>query len=58
MHNKALIADGVVCVVGGRNIGDEYFDAGAATGFIDLDVAVIGPVVDEVIASFQSFWDS
>jgi putative cardiolipin synthase len=58
MHNKALIADGVVCVVGGRNIGDEYFDAGAATGFIDLDVAVIGPVVDEVTASFQSFWDS
>lgn len=58
MHNKALIADGVACVVGGRNIGDEYFDAGAATGFIDLDVVVIGPVVDEVIASFQSFWDS
>lgn len=58
MHNKALIVDGVACVVGGRNIGDEYFDAGAATGFIDLDVVVIGPVVDEVIASFQSFWDS
>jgi putative cardiolipin synthase len=58
MHNKALIADGVACVVGGRNIGDEYFDAGAATGFIDLDVVVIGPVVDEVIASFQSFWES
>ena len=58
MHNKALIADGVACIVGGRNIGDEYFDAGAATGFIDLDVVVIGPVVDEVIASFQSFWDS
>ena len=58
MHNKALIVDGVACVVGGRNIGDEYFDADAATGFIDLDVVVVGPVVDEVIASFQSFWDS
>jgi putative cardiolipin synthase len=58
MHNKALIVDGVVCVVGGRNIGDEYFDAGTDTGFIDLDVAVIGPAVDEVAASFQAFWDS
>jgi putative cardiolipin synthase len=58
MHNKALIVDDVACVIGGRNIGDEYFDTGAATGFIDLDVVVIGPVVDEVIASFQSFWDS
>jgi putative cardiolipin synthase len=58
MHNKALVVDGVVCVVGGRNIGDEYFDAGADTGFIDLDVAVIGPAVADVAASFQAFWDS
>lgn len=56
MHNKALIADGVTCVVGGRNIGDEYFDAGSETGFIDLDVLVVGPVVAEVAASFEAFW--
>ena len=27
MHNKSFIADGQVAIVGGRNIGDEYFEA-------------------------------
>ena len=43
MHNKAWIADGRIAVVGGRNIGDEYFSAAADTNFVDLDALVVGP---------------
>ena len=42
MHNKSFIADGEVAIVGGRNIGDEYFGAHEKANYADLDVAVIG----------------
>ena len=58
MHNKSLTADGAATLVGGRNVGDEYFDATADVGFVDLDVLVIGPVVAEVAESFDDYWDS
>lgn len=58
MHNKAWIADGRVAVVGGRNIGDEYFDASAEANFLDADVAVVGPAVEETSAIFDTFWNS
>lgn len=57
MHNKAWIADGAVAIVGGRNIGDEYFDA-AETNFQDLDLALFGPAVQETEAVFDAFWNS
>ena len=58
MHNKAWIADGRVAVVGGRNVGDEYFDAAAQTNFLDLDVALLGPAVAQTEAIFDDFWNS
>jgi len=58
MHNKSFTIDDQVTIVGGRNIGDEYFDAGAAVAFADLDVVVVGPVVREVSYSFDRFWNS
>jgi putative cardiolipin synthase len=45
MHNKSFIVDNHVAIIGGRNIGDPYFDAGSDTHFRDLDVVTIGPVV-------------
>lgn len=57
MHNKSFIVDGTVAVVGGRNIGDEYFDADPALNFTDLDALVVGPVVREASASFDAFWN-
>ena len=57
MHNKSFIADGEVAIVGGRNIGDEYFGAHEKANFVDLDVAVIGPVVPEVSAEFDLYWN-
>ncbi|TGQ65984.1 phospholipase D family protein [Mesorhizobium sp. M00.F.Ca.ET.186.01.1.1] len=55
MHNKAWIADGTVAIVGGRNVGDAYFDA-AETNFRDLDVLLLGPAVHQTTQIFESFW--
>ena len=58
MHNKSLTADNQATIFGGRNIGDEYFDAAEGVGFSDLDVLAIGPVVTEVSQSFDLYWNS
>lgn len=58
MHNKLWIADNAVAIVGGRNLGDEYFDAAGDVHFTDLDVLAAGPVVREVSASFDAYWNS
>ncbi len=57
MHNKSFIADGQVAIVGGRNIGDEYYGTSAGTNFADLDLAVIGPVVNETADAFDLYWN-
>jgi cardiolipin synthase C len=58
MHNKSFTVDGQVTIVGGRNVGDEYFAAGSEVAFADLDVVAVGPVVREVSQSFDTFWNS
>ena len=58
MHNKAWIADGQVAIVGGRNVGDEYFDAARDTNFMDTDVAVLGEAVGEASRQFDAYWNS
>jgi len=58
MHNKSFIVDNQVAILGGRNIGDEYFDANPDIAFADLDVLLIGPVVRDVSASFDRYWNS
>lgn len=58
MHNKAWIADGRVAIMGGRNIGVEYFSASTDANFHDLDAALVGPVVAQASAIFDQFWNS
>ncbi len=58
MHNKSFTADGQVSIVGGRNIGDEYFGANEEANFADLDVVIIGPVVNEVSDEFDLYWNN
>lgn len=58
MHNKSFTADNQVTIVGGRNVGNEYFGAGTGVVFEDLDVLVAGPVVGEVSQSFDRYWNS
>ena len=58
MHNKSIIADGRVGVIGGRNIGDRYF--GVYDVFVqhDLDIMFAGPAVADVRDSFDEYWNA
>lgn len=58
MHNKSFIVDNIIAVIGGRNIGDEYFDASGDHNFRDLDVLAIGPVVPDATRTFDAYWNS
>jgi putative cardiolipin synthase len=58
MHNKSFTADNQATIVGGRNVGDEYYGAEGPVVFADLDVLAIGPVVREVSAVFDLYWNS
>ena len=58
MHNKSFTADNQASIIGGRNVGDEYFDAGQDVLFVDLDVLAIGPVVSDVSRDFDRYWAS
>ncbi|PRY95762.1 putative cardiolipin synthase [Hasllibacter halocynthiae] len=57
MHNKSFTVDGRATIVGGRNIGDEYFDTGAQAIYLDRDVLAVGPVVEKVSADFDRYWN-
>jgi putative cardiolipin synthase len=58
MHNKSWIADNRLAIVGGRNLGDEYFGASDEVNFVDLDFGMVGPVVRDASASFDRYWNS
>ena len=58
MHNKSFTADNQATIIGGRNVGDEYFGATDGVLFADLDVLAVGPVVNEVSDSFDRYWAS
>jgi putative cardiolipin synthase len=58
MHNKLFIADGAMAVVGGRNIGDEYFLRDAGANFIDLDTLVVGALLPRLGNLFDEYWNS
>ncbi len=58
MHNKIMAADNQVAIVGGRNIGDEYFGVSAQMNYLDMDLFTVGPVVDEVSHAFDEYWNS
>lgn len=57
MHNKAMIVDGRVAIVGGRNLADEYFGLHGLANFRDMELLVGGPVVNGVIGEFMTYWN-
>ena len=57
MHNKLVVMDNALAIVGGRNIGDHYFGVQPGTNFRDLDVFSAGPVVRELSKVFDHFWN-
>jgi len=58
MHDKTALFDGLAGITGGRNMADEYFDYNHSYNFRDRDMLLLGPVVADMQASFQRFWDS
>ena len=58
MHNKLVVMDNAVGIVGGRNIADVYFGVRADHNYRDLDVMTAGPIVTELSGSFDLFWNS
>jgi putative cardiolipin synthase len=58
MHNKLLVVDDAIALMGGRNIGDQYFQIDPQSQFADDDVFVTGPTVPELARRFDDFWNS
>lgn len=58
MHNKSITYDNAISIVGGRNIGTEYFGANSEFNYYDLDVLAVGPVADQVSSEFDLYWNA
>jgi putative cardiolipin synthase len=58
MHNKIFMADNAVAVLGGRNIGNDYFGVDTKANFFDLDVLTVGQGAKEAGAAFDEYWNS
>jgi len=58
MHNKIFLVDGVAAVLGGRNIGDEYFGQDPSFNFQDMDAIALGEVAAEAGEAFDLFWNA
>jgi putative cardiolipin synthase len=58
MHNKSITFDNRMSIVGGRNIGSDYFGASEHFNYYDFDVFAVGPIVDEVSTQFDNYWNA
>jgi putative cardiolipin synthase len=57
MHNKAMVVDNRIAIVGGRNLADEYFGLHREANFRDMELIVGGPVVGTISRSFDDYWN-
>lgn len=57
MHNKTLVMDNTVAIIGGRNISNQYFGVSNDNNFLDLDIAAAGPIVREISGVYDHFWN-
>ncbi|WP_338516451.1 phospholipase D family protein [Alteromonas gracilis] len=58
MHNKSITVDGVTSVIGGRNIGNEYYAVASHVVFNDFDVLLFGAIVENIAQQFDDYWNS
>ena len=58
MHNKLLVVDNAVALIGGRNIGDEYFQIDPDGQFADDDVFAAGPIARQLSTTFDEYWNN
>ena len=58
MHNKLLVVDNAIGLIGGRNIGDQYFQIDPDAQYADDDVFAAGPIAKKLSAAFDEYWNS
>ncbi|MES2103804.1 MAG: phospholipase D family protein [Pseudomonadota bacterium] len=58
MHNKLMVVDNAIALIGGRNIGDQYFQMDPESQFADDDVFAAGPISPQLSATFDEYWNS
>lgn len=58
MHNKLIVADNAIALIGGRNVGNQYFQIDPVSQFADDDIFVAGPVTQTLSGAFDEFWNS
>ena len=58
MHNKLLIVDNAAALIGGRNIGNQYFQMDPDSQFADDDVFAAGPIAMQLSTTFDEYWNS
>jgi putative cardiolipin synthase len=58
MHNKLMVADNAVALIGGRNIGNQYFQLDPESQFADDDVFAGGPIAVKLSATFDEYWNN
>jgi putative cardiolipin synthase len=58
MHNKLMVADNSIAIVGGRNVGNQYFQMDPDSQFADDDVFAAGPIAAELSKTFDEYWNS
>ena len=56
MHNKVMVMDNQIAIVGGRNIENKYFDMDPVYSFKDREILVVGRVVQDTRRSFLDYW--
>ncbi|MQW91323.1 phospholipase D family protein [Acinetobacter wanghuae] len=57
MHNKSFIADNQIALIGGRNMSNQYYNVSDNYQFSDVDVLLVGAASDEIIHSFDEYWN-
>ncbi len=58
MHNKLLVVDNAIALMGGRNIGDQYFQIDPDAQFADDDMFAAGPIAQQLSATFDEYWNN
>jgi putative cardiolipin synthase len=58
MHNKLMVVDNSVALIGGRNIGAQYFQVEPESQFADDDAFVAGVIAPKLSKTFDNYWNS
>ncbi len=58
LHGKMLIVDGQYCLIGGRNLNDQYYRMDSVGNFLDREVLIRSDkAVDEARSHFNEMWN-